>query len=59
LSPAILIIIALLIGGTFSGFLYSKAAGCATMVICGLLLLSLAMWVIERVASCDPGRGVC
>lgn len=34
-----------LFGGMFSGFSHSKPAGCVTMVVCGALLLMLAMCV--------------
>ena len=51
------IIIVLLIGGLFSGFLHSKAAGCTTMVIFGLLLLSLAMWFLNEYGKYWIPRG--
>jgi hypothetical protein len=45
LAIIIIVVAVLLIGGMFSGFQHSKAAGCATMVVFGVLLLILAMCV--------------
>jgi hypothetical protein len=45
LAIIIIVVGLLLIGGMFSGFQHSKAAGCATMVIFGFLLFILAMCV--------------
>ena len=45
LAIIIIVVGVLLIGGMFSGFKRSKAAGCTTMVVFGVLLLILAMCV--------------
>ena len=45
LAIIIIVVAVLLIGGMFSGFQRSNAAGCATMAVFRVLLLILAMCV--------------
>jgi hypothetical protein len=52
LAIIIIVVGVLLIGGMFSGFKRSKAAGCTTMVVFGVLLLIFGDVCVRMITAC-------